>query len=216
MIQLGALLIAIGAIIWMIGYQRDKRSRKERVITMLPETLQNKMIALRAFDPEGPAIPQVSSEYEGWFEEMGKRFAARSLHRTREEQLKLVRQVNELHEEYVKYWRTASELQKTKLEINELNSLRSEAERAELEFKIAEARDKKRRLEEDAERRKAPAAAPQRRDFVGESVASVLRTIETIAGIRAKCEELKRANPGDAEMIDRECRKAIEKTRESR
>ena len=61
-----------------------------------------------------PTVPvNLQADYDGWFEEALKRIRLRSVHRTREEQLKLARQADELGRIYHSIVETEQNVQET-------------------------------------------------------------------------------------------------------
>jgi hypothetical protein len=186
------VLIGVGLVLLAKGraenQRRDVAIMAPRDFSQLDEKLQ---VFLNS-NPGLPALPRLSTEYEGWFREIEKRIEAGSLHRTREKERKLLRQVIELHEEYLRYIKAAAGIQEAGLSIQRnarLDSLREEAEKEKLHFDIADLKDKREQIEERAVQRKKPPQLPKQESQL-DRLARTYRDEET---------ELKK-HPGNPEM----------------
>jgi hypothetical protein len=115
-------LIAIACACAGVGFlfvvQGEKRKQTKEIAIMSNGNLSDldeKLQVLLKVNPQLPALPRLSEEYEGWFQEVFKRVESSSLRRTREQELQLICQVNELYEQYLRYATTAAAIQKTGL-----------------------------------------------------------------------------------------------------
>lgn len=158
-IAIACVCVGVG-LLFVVKGEEEKRTKGVAVVSNRDlSVLDEKLHGLLRVNPQLPALPHLSEEYEGWFREVFKRVESGSLQRTREKELQLIRQVNELYDQYLRYAKTSAEIQKTGLEMQHsahVHELRKEHETEKLTLEIEEMRDKRDQLKEQATRRKNP------------------------------------------------------------
>jgi hypothetical protein len=181
-----------------IGQGTDTFQSGERALAMPDikdeeEKLRQQMFSLTHMNPNLPTVPTVSTGYRGWIQEVKKRIELRSVYRTREEELKLIQQINVFWEEILRHKKTITALERIDIEkarAAKLEPVRDDAEIAEAELRATKARDQRERILEAAERRKNPPPSPP----------SPLTRDEKIAKINQKAANKMKTYEGDPEM----------------
>lgn len=140
------------------------------------ERLREQMLSLTNMNPSLPAVPTVSTGYRGWIQEVKKRIELRSVHRTREEELKLIQQINVFWEEILRHKKTITALERIDIEkarAAKLEPVQDEATIAEAELRATKARDEREQILAAAERRKIPPSPSPRRLTKDEKIVQI-------------------------------------------
>jgi hypothetical protein len=217
-----ALLFAAGFALRRVGvHVARKEQQKVGVLAAATEQIRADIVRFQAENSYLPAVPvNLGTDYEGWFEEALKRIQLRSVHRTREEQLKLARQADELGRIYHSIVQTQQNIEETVLagskrhgELRDdidLQPLEKKKRQRQLQYDIAELETKLRAIKSPS----PPAGSREPADPIQREVDRIASRIRTEHGLMEASDKMAGENPNQADQIKRAFRKRIERLRE--
>lgn len=138
-IALIVIILGITVTIYSINSMKEKGVKEKRVYRsdtkMIPQQeFHTRLTRLQNVFPDLPPLPVHPINYEGWFMDVKKRVEIRSQQRTAQERLKLMKQVNDLQAEWLKFAQITHELNRfsAKVAVDD-QKIQKEKEELELE-----------------------------------------------------------------------------------
>ncbi len=205
-----------------VGTTMARKERQKRgMLTAATEQIRQEIVRFQTENSYLPAVPvNLQADYDGWFEEALKRIQLRSVHRTREEQLKLARQADELGRIYHSIVETQQNVQETILagakrqgELRDdidLRPLEKKKRQLQLQYDIADLKTKLHAIKNPA----PPPPLQDAADPIQREVDRIAKKIKTERGLLMARDEMTAQNPQQAAQIERAFRRRIERLQE--
>jgi len=159
---------------------------------------------------EVPIIPRAfrRSDYDGLLLEKIKRLQLQSFQKTQEERLEVLRQINELQSQCMVLSRNEADRRHFGQE-DRLRKKRLDVDEMELDIKLEELVERRRRTYEKPVREASRPSDPTR-----DAIERLRHKLRTGAEARSECDQVKEEFPEQTEEIEREFRKILADLRE--